>query len=166
MSTPWDSWSSNTDNWSAATYHWEDHLFYPNANTLGLTGYAPFEVGDHLFYPDYATLSLGGYSPDLKFSLSPAIGAGTLTLNGIAPISSENLLRTVPSSGLFLAPTRWSDASYTWAADPFNWNDYGKAPIVGQTHSYDPVSGVLTLNGKDVGVLWKDPTWKPTIWVI
>jgi hypothetical protein len=166
MSTPWDSWSSNTDNWSAATYHWEDHLFYPNVSTLGLAGYAPAEVGNYLFYPDYATLTLGGYAPTAGISLAPSIPAGTLSINGIAPIFAKGIFTTVPSTNLLLGPTQWADSSYTWAADPFNWNDYGKAPIVGQTHSYDPVSGVLTLNGKDVGVLWKDPTWKPTIWVI
>jgi len=166
MPNPWDSWSSNTDNWSAATYKWDDHLLYPSANTLALNGYAPSEVGNYLFYPQEVTISLGGHSPDFKFSFAPSIGAGTLTINGQTPIFAKGVFTTVPQGTLTFDISKWSDISATWSAVSGTWSSYGMAPTVGQTHSYDPETGIFTITGHDLVVVRKDPTWKPTVWII
>jgi hypothetical protein len=166
MSNPWDSWASNTDNWNVATYHWEDYYLSPASYAASLTGYAPDNPNNHILYPDSVTLILNGISPGIGISLAPNIGAGSLSLSGSSPIYAKGIFKSIPQGTISLDLIKWENATTTWASDPNTWGGYGRAPIVGQTHSYDPISGILVIEGLYPTPVWKDPTWKPTVWII
>jgi len=166
MTNPWASWASNPDNWNATTYNWEDYYLTPSTYSASLTGYAPDNPNNHIVYPNSVNLTLNGISPDLGISFSPSIGTGSLSLTGHGPVYAKGVFRTVPVGSLSMDLIKWYTISTTWATDPNTWSAYGRAPIVGQTHSYDPVSGILTIDGKSPNSVWKDPTWKPTVWLI
>lgn len=75
-------------------------------------------------------------------------------------------LFTPGKATLEFSPDIWQDEPATWTTGVGTWADYGKAPIVKQTFYFDPVTGVLTLTGGEVNSYWRDPQYRPTIWVI
>ena len=160
------TWAANTYNWDTIPYAWNDQLFYPAASSLALSGQVPVSKHGHIPYPSHATLTFDGLVPTLDVSYAPSIGAGTLTITGQTPIFAKGVFREIPEGTLTFGLREWDDMSATWAAVTGTWASYGMAPTVGQTHTYDPETGVFTITGQDVGFIRKDPTWKPTVWII
>ena len=99
-------------------------------------------------------------------TFAPSPGVGTLTVTGQVPVFAKGVFRTVPQATLTFDISKWSDISATWAAVSGTWSSYGMAPVVGQTYSYDPETGIFTIEGYGSTVVHKDPTWKPTVWII
>ena len=160
------TWAGNTYNWNTIPYKWDDRFADPANATLALSGQLPSAVESGIFYPSNATLTFNGLTPDIELAFAPSPGAGTLTITGQGPVFAKGVFRTVPQATLTFDFPKWEDMSATWAAVSGNWNSYGMAPTVGQTHSYDPETGIFTLEGHQSDAIWKDPTWKPTVWII
>ena len=160
------TWAANTYNWDTIPYAWDDQLFYPAASSLALSGQIPVSKHGHIPYPSYVTLTIGGFVPTMDVSYAPSIGVGTLSISGSSPVFAKGVFRIVPEGTLSFSLRQWDETSDTWAAVSGTWASYGMAPLVGQTHTYDPETGIFTITGQDVGMIRKDPTWKPTVWII
>tara|TARA_R100000501_G_C2592068_1_gene91760 strand:+ start:305 stop:793 length:489 start_codon:yes stop_codon:yes gene_type:complete len=160
------TWAANTYNWNTIPYAWDDQLFYPAASSLALSGQIPVSKHGHISYPSYVTLTMGGFVPTMDVSYAPSIGVGTLSISGSSPVFAKGVFTTIPQGTLTFDMIKWSGMSATWTAVTGNWNTYGRSPTVGQTRSYDPETGIFTITGRDLVVVRKDPSWKPTVWII
>lgn len=160
------TWAGNTYNWNTIPYAWDDRFADPANATLALSGQLPISSQGNIAYPANATLTFNGLTPAVDLTFAPSPGVGTLTVNGQVPIFAKGVFRTVPQGTLTFDIPKWSDISSTWTTVSGTWSSYGMAPVVGQTHSYDPETGIFTIEGYQSEVVWKDPTWKPTVWII
>ena len=160
------TWAGNTYNWNTIPYAWDDRFADPANATITLSGQTPIANKGHIVFPSYASLVFNGFASSVDVTYAPSPGVATLTLTGQTPIFAKGVFKVVPEGTLTFDISKWSDISATWAAVSGTWSTYGMAPTVGQTYSYDPETGIFTIEGYDSTVVRKDPTWKPTVWII
>ena len=160
------TWAGNTYNWNTIPYAWDDRFANTANATLVLSGKLPIAHQGNITYPAHATLVFNGLTPSVDLIFAPSPGVGTLTVTGQVPVFAKGVFRTVPQATLTFDISKWSDISATWAAVSGTWSSYGMAPVVGQTYSYDPETGIFTIEGYGSTVVHKAPTWKPTVWII
>jgi hypothetical protein len=160
------TWAANTYNWDTIPYAWDDEVFYPSAASLTLTGSIPVAARGVNRYPAVASLTMSSSVPDINRSFAPSIAAGTLTINGQTPVFAKGIFTSIPVGSLSMDLLKWSGATDTWAAISGTWADKGMSPIVGVTYTYDIDTGTFIFSSEAPTKVHKDPTYKPTVWIM